>query len=44
MPNGIWNCIMTNAASRASQLTDTFAREAEQLKETTDNANTCWPG
>ncbi len=31
--------IMANAASRAAQLTNAFAREAERLKETSDAAN-----
>jgi hypothetical protein len=32
--------IMANAAARASQLTSSFAREAERLKEASDSANT----
>jgi hypothetical protein len=32
--------IMANAASRASQLTGAFSREAERLKEVSDSANT----
>ena len=32
--------IMANAVSRAAQLTDAFAQEAEQLKESTEAANT----
>jgi hypothetical protein len=32
--------IMSNAATRASQLTQSFTREAERLKETSDAANT----
>ena len=32
--------IMSNAASRASQLTHAFGREAERLKESSDTANT----
>jgi hypothetical protein len=36
--------IMINAASRASQLTATFAREAEQLKASSDSANNVLAG
>jgi len=32
--------IMANAAARASQLTQSFTREAERLKESSDTANT----
>ena len=36
--------VMTNAVTRASQLTTAFAREAEKLKESSDAANTVLTG